>query len=114
MTRTVDENFQVVNGVLVIPTDLEALRQRSVQHLRFILGESFIAPDNGTPYFPAVLGTFQDPELSSPGGGRELESFFSEEILSASVSRQTVDSDTRRMKLGLRVSSIYGEMDIEA
>ena len=37
-TRTVDGNFLVVDGMLVIPEGLEAVRQRAVQHLLFILG----------------------------------------------------------------------------
>ena len=113
-TRTIDNDFRVVGGNLVVPTGIEAVRQRARQHLLFILGESFRSPDEGTPYFFRVLGTFQDPALSAQAVAAELETAI-EEITNVEVIRFGVDPDTRTMDLNLhlRVSTIFGNMDME-
>ena len=110
-TRTIDGNFLVVDGMLVIPEGLEAVRQRAVQHLLFILGESFRSPDEGTPYFLRILGTFQDPELSAQAVAGELESAI-EEIIGVPSINFTVNPDNRGMKLTLRISTIFGDAEV--
>ena len=110
-TRTIDGNFLVVDGMLVIPEGLEAVRQRAVQHLLFILGESFRSPDEGTPYFLRILGTFQDPALSAQAVAGELESAI-EEITGVQIVSYTVDPATRGMKLTLRISTIFGDTEV--
>ena len=110
-TRTVDGNFRVVDGMLVIPEGLEAVRQLAVQHLLFILGESFRSPDEGTPYFARILGTFQDPALSAQAVAGELESAITE-ITGVRIVSFTVNPDNRGMKLTLRISSIFGDMEV--
>ena len=110
-TRTIDGNFHVVDGMLVIPEGLEAVRQRAVQHLLFILGESFRSPDEGTPYFLRILGTFQDPALSAQAVAGELESAI-EQITGVRIVNFNVNPANRGMQLDLRISTIFGDMDV--
>lgn len=110
-TRTIDNDFRVIGGELVIPTGIEAVRQRAVQHLLFILGESFRSPDEGTPYFFQVVGVHQDPALSAQAIAAELESAI-EEIIGVEVVSFSVNPDTRKMELNLRVSTIFGDTDV--
>ena len=75
------------------------------------MGESFRSPDEGTPYFLRILGTFQDPALSAQAVAGELESAIPE-ITGVQIVSFTVNPANRGMELTLRISSIFGDMDV--
>ena len=124
MPRSIDADFNTdASGALMVPTELEYVRQRVVQRLRFILGESFRRPDAGLPYEAdtqyadesperLILGTFNSPELAIGLISSDLPVSVPE-ITGVEVDRSSLDRRTRLLMVRLRISTIYGDTDLE-
>ena len=97
------QGFAVVDGV-------EAVRQRVLQHLRFTLGEWFLAPDQGIPYFEGLFADNASVELAAQLISAEVLTV--QNVTSVEVVRATLDPSTRRLKVELRVGTADGDLTI--
>lgn len=93
-----------------IVTDLEQLRQRIQQHLRFFRGEWFLDTTEGVPYLTDLLGDRLDTSL--------VESVLYSQILEVdgvvSVSNISVVEVRRTYRFTADVQTIYGDMRMES
>lgn len=104
--RTISAVDDLAGGFAVVD-GLEAVRQRVLQHLRFTLGEWFLRPDEGVPYFEGLFSDSAGIELASQLIVSEVLGI--EEVTSVEVLRAVVDPATRRLQLELRVGTTGGE-----
>ena len=109
-TRTVDGDLQVRHGSLYIPTAAEAVRQRTVQFLRMRLGESFVSPGRGIRYYQDIFNL--SPALAAQYISDRLVNGI-EEITRVDVREIAVNTSTRRSRLSLACSTIYGTFVVE-
>ncbi len=107
--RTISAVNDLADGFVIVD-GLEAVRQRTLQHLRFTLGEWFLAGDEGVPLFEGVFADNAGVELAAQliaAAVLRIEDVTAVEVVSASV-----DPATRRLRLQLRVGTANGEMTI--
>ena len=97
------EDFAVVDG-------MEAVRQRVLQHLRFTLGEWFLEPDEGVPYFDGLFADNTGVSLASQLIAAEVQRV--DGVTSVQVARADLDSTIRRLSVELRVGTADGELTI--
>ena len=95
--------FEVVDG-------LEAVGQRVTQRLRFTLGEWFLEPNEGVPYFE---GVFAD----RAGAGLATQLIISEvrrveEVTSVELIRTELEPVSRKLRVELRVRTTDGDVTV--
>lgn len=100
MTTTLDlrSGFSVLTG-------LESLKLRVVEHLRLARGEWVYNPEAGTPYDDLIFGV-GDYRLIAPIVVDEVRKV--EEVDDAEAELIEFDTEARKLKLTIRVSSRYG------
>ena len=109
MTRTISAvddltaDFAVIDGV-------EAVRQRVIQHLRFTLGEWFLAPDEGVPYFEGLFADHTGVDLAARLISAEVQGV--EDVTSVEVMEAVVDPATRKLRVEFRVGTAYGDVTV--
>ena len=109
MTRTISAADDLAAGFAVVD-GLEAVRQRVLQHLRFTLGEWFLAPDQGIPYFEGLFADNASVELASQLITAEV--LRVDGVTAAEVLQATLDPSTRKLRVELRVETAGGQVTI--
>ena len=75
------------NGNLFIVDGVEAIRQAALHHMRYFLGEWYLTPSTGVPYYERILGHLHDPGL--------LSNVLSAELLKVDGVTRAVIGDIR-------------------
>ena len=92
-----------------IVSELEAVRQRIQQRLRFWRGEWFLDATEGVPYLTDLLGDRLDTGL--------VESVVRDQILSIedveSISNLEVVQDERSFRVGVDIQTVFGSISME-
>ena len=92
-----------------IVSELEAVRQRIQQRLRFWRGEWFLDATEGVPYLTDLLGDRLDTGL--------VESVVRDQILSIedveSISNLEVVQDERSFRVGVDIQTVFGSTSME-
>lgn len=111
MTTTVDAGLTITRGSLMIPTGLEAVRQRAEQFLRLRRGESFIFPGRGIRYYEEAFN--RSPELAVQVISDGLVTNIAE-ITRVVVVNLDIGDRTRRTSVTLGCSTTFGDFELEA
>ena len=96
-------DFVVVDG-------LEAVRQRVTQRLRFTLGEWFLEPGEGMPYFEGVFVDNAGVTLATQLIVSEVRRV--EGVTSVEVIRSALDPAARKLSVELRVGTADGDVTV--
>lgn len=107
----VNGDFDISTGNLQILTGAESIAQAVRITLQFFKGEWFLNLDAGLPYFQSIL--VKNPDAN------QLQAIFRDAILAVpGVSALpsltlTFDRTTRALSVRCRVSTDFGELDVE-
>ena len=97
-------------GNLALVRDLEDIRQRVAERLRFWLGEWYLESESGVPYRSAV---FTRPVTAGLAASAVTEKIRSVEgVLRVSNVEAVIDPVTRRFRYSAVVHSEYGSMTV--
>ena len=99
-----------LTGGFAVADGVEAIRQRVLQHLRFTLGEWFLAPDEGMPYVGGLFADNAGVDLASQLITAEV--LRVDGVTAAEVLQATLDPSTRKLRVELRVETAGGQVTI--
>ena len=112
MSRTISAGLTVDRrGNLLVLEGLDALRERVVQRLHFVLGEWFLVQSEGVPFAETIFAWTPDhrltaqvisSELMRVGGVTGIESIGS-----------SLDPATRRLQVTLEVQTTFGTIQVD-
>jgi len=88
----------------------EAVAQAVLTRLRLARGEWFLDVAEGTPYSPAILGRHTAESYDPAIRARVLETEGVRSILEYSSS---VEGESRRLAVSVRIDTIYGPADVQ-
>ena len=94
-----------------VATGLEALRQRLEQRFLFWRGDWFVNNSRGVPYLTDVLGRPYNELLLQQTVAAQARSFA--EVTRVNSTEVTLARNTRRARIALNLSTIYGDMTLE-
>ena len=90
MTVTISADTDLnldAKGNLFIVDGVEAIRQAALHHMRYFLGEWYLNPPEGVPYYERILGHLHDPAV--------LSNVLSAELLKVNGVTRAVVGDIR-------------------
>lgn len=98
-------------GNLGVATDLEGLRQKIVQKLRFFRGDWFLNSQEGIPYYQNILVKPSDAGFVTS----ILNNAITEEVEVTGLGAVTssLDPVTREFFYSVQVQTIFGTMGVE-
>jgi len=106
-----DGNLTIdASGNLEVATDLEGLRQKLIQKLRFFRGEWFLDVIDGTPYFQEILTKPINMGLVTSILNNRIMS--EPEVTGLGAVDSNLDPITRRFTYKANVITIFGETQV--